>query len=252
MNPPHTPYTQRPERYRKPYDAAGRKALLAARHSATCRDRERRLLPQERPRLLRHDQRRRRAVRPHPRRSTSRASNRTRLSSLPDHGDCIGIHEEQHKNNHFEESMRVPFLVRWPGKIPPSHDKLLLSTVDIYPTLLDLAGLGDQIPPEVDGRSRAKSFLGQAEGRPTGQLYLRIPYEAPNLGRRGVRTERYTLMVENLENGQARVELYDRRHDPYQLDDLSEKRPALVAELLAQYVEPYLEASGDPWSPPAS
>ncbi|MCB1021056.1 MAG: sulfatase, partial [Acidobacteria bacterium] len=248
MNPPHTPYTQRPERYRKPYDAMPDDKLFSR--------------PDIPPAGTENGDYYRKNIRDYYAMITGvdeqfgrildaldehNLKQDTIVVFTSDHGDCIGIHEEQHKNNHFEESMRVPFLVRWPGKIPASQDKLLLSTVDIYPTLLDLAGLGDQIPPEVDGRSRAKLFLGQADGRPTGQLYLRIPYEAPQLGRRGVRTERYTLMVDKLESGQSKVELYDRRDDPYQLEDLAEKRPALVAELLAQYVQPYLDASGDPW-----
>ena len=60
-----------------------------------------------------------------------------------DHGDCLGSHEEVSKNNHFEESLRVPFLIRWPGRIPARPDDLLLSVPDIYPTVLELLNLAD-------------------------------------------------------------------------------------------------------------
>ena len=251
MNPPHTPYSQRPEKYRKPYDAM-RDGELFAR-------------PNIPPAGTKNGDYYRNNIRDYYAMITGvdeqfgRILDALEANGLEedtivvftsDHGDCIGIHEQQHKNNHFEESMRVPFLVRWPGKIPARRDELLMSTVDIYPTLLDLAGLRDEIPSQVDGESRAALWFGKADGRPTGQLYLKIPYRTPELGRRGVRTERYTLMAERLESGPGEVELYDRREDPYQMKNLAAERPPLVKELFEQYVEPYLETSGDPWKAP--
>jgi arylsulfatase A-like enzyme len=49
-----------------------------------------------------------------------------------DHGNCLGIHDQISKNNHYEESMRIPFIIRWPGKINPRQDKLLISTPDVF------------------------------------------------------------------------------------------------------------------------
>ncbi len=43
-----------------------------------------------------------------------------------DHGNCLGTHGQVSKNNHYEESMRVPFLIRWPGRIPSRRDGLLI------------------------------------------------------------------------------------------------------------------------------
>jgi arylsulfatase A-like enzyme len=164
-----------------------------------------------------------------------------------DHGNCLGSHEQVSKNVHYEESMRVPFLIRWTGTIRPRRDDLLLSTPDIYPTLLDLMGLPEEIPPEVEGTNRA-SILLEGEGpRPTSQLYLWIPYGEPALGRRGVRTHRYTLSVEKSAEGDFHHVLHDNVQDPYQLTNLADERPELVTELMEEELIPWLKRTGDPW-----
>lgn len=164
-----------------------------------------------------------------------------------DHGDCLGINGQVTKNNHYEESMRVPFLVRWPGEIPARQDPLLFSNIDIYPTLLDLLGLGDQTPAEVQGESRARLFRSGQGDRPTSQPYLKMPFQAPEQGRRGVRTERYTLMIERLEGEPGRAVLFHRQEDPYQLSDVAGERPEIVDRLVEEELKPWLERMQDPW-----
>jgi len=86
-----------------------------------------------------------------------------------DHGNCLGSHEHPTKNVHYEESMRVPFLIRWPGKIKPRRDDLLTSSPDICPTLLDLMGFAADTPTQVDGVSHASLFLRP----PNQQIHIR-------------------------------------------------------------------------------
>jgi len=164
-----------------------------------------------------------------------------------DHGNCLGSHEEVSKNVHYEESMRVPFLVRWTGKIDPRRDDLLLSTPDIFPTLLELMGLGPQIPLEVQGTSRASVLLYGSGDRPASQLYIKVPYGKPALGHRGVRTHRYTLSIEKGEEGVLSTTLHDNADDPYQLENIADARPELVRELMERELVPWLERTGDPW-----
>ena len=165
-----------------------------------------------------------------------------------DHGNCLGIHDQISKNNPYEESMRVPFLVRWPGRIAPRQDDLLLSTVDIYPTLLDLMGLGGEVPAEVQGASYAPLFLGDEMERPNSQLYLWMPFDRPALGRRGLRTERYTYVENRMPDEPASCELYDRVEDPYQMIELSPHRPELVRALSEQLAH-CLAETGERWPP---
>lgn len=143
--------------------------------------------------------------------------------------------------------MRVPFLVRWPGRIPPRHDNLLMSSPDIYPTLLDLMGLRSRIPATVEGASHAAIFQGREGKRPTSQLYMRVPVWQPPLGHRGVRTDRYTLVRHRQVGSPERITLHDRKTDPYQLRDIALDRPDLVERLTREELEPWLGRTGDPW-----
>lgn len=69
-----------------------------------------------------------------------------------DHGETMTSHStDDPKNSIWRESLNIPFLVRYPGRVPHRVDDLLLSTPDIMPTLLGLAGLGERIPASVEG-----------------------------------------------------------------------------------------------------
>lgn len=164
-----------------------------------------------------------------------------------DHGNCLGCHEQVSKNVHYEESMRVPFLIRWPGKIKPRRDDLLLSSPDICPTLLDLMGFAAKIPDGVEGRSRASILLAGRGERPESQLYIWVPLGKPALGRRGVRTSRYTLMIEKREGKPDRRVLHDNRVDPFQLTNIAETKPEVVEELFESQLKRWLKKTGDPW-----
>ena len=137
----------------------------------------------------------------------------------------------------FEESMRIPFLVRWKGKIKPRRDDLLLSTPDIYPTLLDLMGFGEAIPKQVEGVSLAKVFLTGKGERPASQLYMRANPQQPQYGPRGVRTHDWKLVAYP---GESFGELYDLGQDPDELYNLYDSPEAQTArgglyERLAQW-----------------
>ena len=164
-----------------------------------------------------------------------------------DHGDCLGIHYQRHKNNHFEEAIRVPFLIRWPGEIPVRRDDLLLSTPDIYSTLLGLMGLGAQVPSDVDGRSHAEIFRGGEGDRPAAQPYMRMIAGTPQTGVRGLRTHQHTLAIDNSPDAKSPVELYDRKQDPYQLENLAESHPEVVQDLVERHLRPWLDSCGDAW-----
>ena len=163
-----------------------------------------------------------------------------------DHGNCLGSHDVPTKNVHYEESMRVPFLIRWPGKIAPRRDDLLMSTVDIYPTLLDLMGLGENTPDQVEGASHAGLFLTGQGPRPRSQLYIWVPAGQPAYGRRGLRTHRYTLVFDKRQDQPVKTVLHDNVEDPYQLKNIAEKRPDVVKQLKVE-MDAWLRKNNDPW-----
>lgn len=65
-----------------------------------------------------------------------------------DHGELFGAHGRRAKNIFYEEAVRVPFLVRYPGKLQNGERDVCLNTVDIMPTLLSMMGMKDDIPEE--------------------------------------------------------------------------------------------------------
>ncbi len=163
-----------------------------------------------------------------------------------DHGNCLGIHNKITKNNHYEESMRVPFMIRWPGKIKPRKDDLLFSNLDLYSTLLDMMGFAGNIPKDVDSVSRAEIFLKNQGERPRSQWYMHVPYGEPQYDQRGVRTHTHTLMVEKNKDKPVKTVLHDNVNDPYQLENIAGHNPEVLKTLKAE-LENWLKKYDDPW-----
>jgi len=164
-----------------------------------------------------------------------------------DHGSCVGAHGFFGKWNPYEESVRVPFLIRWPGHITAQRDNLLLSVPDICPTLLDLCGYRDAIPGSVQGQSFARVFTGGDAPRPTSQPYYSIPYDNPAGGVRGVRCHDYKLVITASGEEGHGTALFDRTTDPYELDNLALSESALAREIAERELRPWLELTDDPW-----
>jgi arylsulfatase A-like enzyme len=164
-----------------------------------------------------------------------------------DHGNCLGIHDMISKNNYYEESMRIPLMIRWHSKIKPRHDDLLISVPDIYPTLLDLMGFPNKVPEEVEGCSFAPFIRNGIGKRPTSQLYLKIPLGKPAWGKRGIRTDRYTMNIDLMPDQPVETVLFNRDNDPFQLENIAEKSSELVQGLIENELIPWLERTKDPW-----
>jgi len=160
-----------------------------------------------------------------------------------DHGEMMGSQGRMYKNLPFEEALGVPFALRWPGRVRPGHDDLLLSPPDIMPTLLGLMGVGSLTPPRLEGENCAGAFLGEQTARPDGALYFSLDPARPTGGWRGLRTARYTYAL-NVDTHEAL--LYDNLEDPYQLQVLSSQ--ASLAGELQHLLRERLGRIGDPWA----
>lgn len=168
---------------------------------------------------------------------------------IADHGDCLGKHEQITKNNLYEESLRVPFMLYWKGHITPGIDsKCLMSYPDIYPTLLDLMGLKKDIPSVVQGRSWA-SYLRNGKGAyPTLQYFMGNIHAADSTsGFRGVRTAQYKLVYQKAEKTDSIEKfLYDIKADRFELHNLYGTKPQLTDSLRTQLVS-WLQKTKDPF-----
>lgn len=178
-----------------------------------------------------------------------------------DHGETMCSQRiDDPKNSPYAESMNVPFLVRYPGKVRPRVDDLLLSSPDIMPTLLGLCGLGNAVPKEVQGRDFAPLFFDEKAdiARPAGALYIQnvdgkkdvnglVQNYFPSA--RGIKTARYTLALyidrhtKQLKNSL----LFDDVNDPYQLHNLSLEANKEVVTQLCREMATQLKEIDDPW-----
>jgi uncharacterized sulfatase len=163
-----------------------------------------------------------------------------------DHGEMMGSHNLMYKTQYYEESLGIPFIIRWPGNIKPGRNDILFGVPDVMPTLLGLMGLGDMAPGAVEGIDQSGVFLGRPSARPTSVLYMHIDPEVPaRIGRRGLRTPRYTFVLERSEDAHRTI-LYDNEIDPYQLKNVAEKNKLLVQELTKELYD-RLDTLRDPW-----
>ena len=169
-----------------------------------------------------------------------------------DHGDMLGSQGEVKKQRPWEESIRVPFLLRWPQRFGWQGREVdaLLDTPDILPTLLSLTDI--PIPDTVEGRDFSATIEGGED--PSGGaalIYCPHPFGQflrPDGGReyRGLRTRNHTYARDL--NGPWL--LYDNEADPYQLDNLVNRASvsSIQAALEAQ-LQRKLSDRGDEFLP---
>jgi arylsulfatase A-like enzyme len=88
-------------------------------------------------------------------------TNNTFVLITSDNGYMMGSHNINGKGTWYEESVRVPAIARWPGKIKSAISvSRLISSVDVLPTFLQLAGL--PLPAGLEGVSMIPALLGQS------------------------------------------------------------------------------------------
>lgn len=128
-----------------------------------------------------------------------------------DNGLSVGQHGLFGKQNHFEHSIRVPFVIA--GKDIPEGKKTdsYAYLLDIYPTICDLIGIDK--PETVEGTSFADVIKGEKE-RSRDTLYFAYIDKI-----RSVKDDRYKLMKFTHE-GKTTTLLYDIKKDPYELANL--------------------------------
>ena len=163
-----------------------------------------------------------------------------------DHGEMMGSHNRMAKSVWYEESIGIPFIIRWPGNIEPGRDDLLLSVPDYMPTLLGLMGLSDEVPSGVEGTDYSAALVGQRVERPTSAPYLNMRDGGDEYGARGLRTHRHTFVVRRTKEAEETI-LYDNEKDRYQLENIADRNAALVLELRRE-LNGWLRRAGDEWA----
>ncbi len=162
-----------------------------------------------------------------------------------DHGDMLGSHGARLKRKPWEESIRVPGIVRHPKSPSGLQSEALFSHVDIAPTLLSLCGIA--VPEEMQGSDLSAAVLGEPGPAPDS-AYFQIfgPFLAGGVekGWRGVRTSRH--MYARTKDGPW--VLYDLENDPYELRNLAAEPEARdVLEDMEVRLRDWMQQTGDSW-----
>ena len=144
--------------------------------------------------------------------------DRTLVVVTSDHGEALGEHgEEEHGFFVYEAALRVPLIIRLPGRIPRAvRIKAVARSIDLVPTILDLAGLRGAAPAGLPGRSLVPALAApQGDGQTAAyseSLFPRIHFGWSEL--RSIRMGGWKYIQA------PRPELYDLTRDPAERNNL--------------------------------
>ena len=140
-----------------------------------------------------------------------------------DHGWHLGDYRVWGKHTIFDQSLRSVLIVKTPASKTAAVRDQVVSSIDIYPTLMELCGV--KTLPELDG----KSFAGLLK-KGKSNKWENVAYSYYNKGIT-VRNERYRL-TKYFREQQPVVELYDHKTDPYENRNVAAQHPEIVAQLM--------------------
>jgi len=152
-------------------------------------------------------------------RETGQEEN-TLIIFTSDHGEGLGCHQWTGKMMFFEGEVAVPLIVSWKGRIPAGRidRKHLVSTVDIFPTICDYAGL--RPPTKVRGQS-LRPIIENPNASWRSYVVSEIAH-TPKVGRSFmVRTTRYKYIRFAIPGGKTSEMLYDMKEDPNEMKNLA-------------------------------
>jgi arylsulfatase A-like enzyme len=179
-----------------------------------------------------------------------------------DHGEMLGSHGLRGKMIYFDESVRIPFMVKWPGHIKPGTvSDACIGTVDFLPTVLGLMGIS--CPKDVQGTNLAHCALGTPGPEPEGAFlagYSGYGQFSDGWEYRGIRTKRYTYARSLMQlrrwyggwkegddfSKEPEIFLTDNEKDPYQRNNLAGKPEYReIQEHLESLVQAHMDRTGD-------
>lgn len=167
--------------------------------------------------------------------NTSGMADNTVIVLWGDHGWHLGDHGMWCKHTNYEQAARIPLIVASPGCAAGRKTMSLVETVDLYPTLCELASL--PVRDNLDGTSF--SSILKSPNKATRESVIHVYPRGRRLGR-AIRTNRYR-MVEWKEpdaaSETADFELYDYQTDPFETNNLAAAQPETMTQLRAILAE---------------
>lgn len=138
------------------------------------------------------------------------------------------------KRSLYEGGVRMPFIVRWPQKIPAGRvdDSTVMSGVDMLPTICALAGAQSPKDWKLDGVDMSGTLKGSPTHRAKPLMWdFRYGVAGDTLNRSpmlAIRDGDWKLLMNP---DRSRVELYDIPHDPSELNNVADRHPDVVRKL---------------------
>ena len=142
-----------------------------------------------------------------------------------------------YKSALFEGGIGVPFIARWPGRIPSGKiDRTsLISAVDLLPTFCEVAGVKLPESYAPDGLSQVAALTGKGNAERQKPLFWKMNSRWPNKTQPyhwvswAIVDQKWKLMTNS---DSSYMELFDIAADPYENSDLKEEEPETVKRLL--------------------
>jgi len=166
-----------------------------------------------------------------------------------DHGEAFYEHGHwQHTVSLYDEVVHIPLIVKWPGSSRPARVKTPVSQIDIFPTMLRVAGLDSPATGAIDLSAWQSTAIGErsviselteappgcSDNRSSSSICMKLAIRVESL--------KYiaTVAEEDGELKPVRQELYDTANDPWERNDLSQIETA-VAEAFLERVRVFLQ-----------
>lgn len=132
------------------------------------------------------------------------------------------------KGSVHEGGIREPFIVSWPDKIEPdSKSDLLSAEWDFLPTITELLDLPS--PSNTQGISFLPTLFGQNDQQ---EEHPYLYWEFPGYGgQQAVRLGKWKGMIENMQDGNTDIQLYDLDKDPQEQNDVADKNSDIVKKI---------------------
>ncbi len=168
--------------------------------------------------------------------------DKTLLVITSDHGEFLGDHfTKDHPAMMFDSAIRVPLIMRYPDNIPCMKMNELASNVDILPTTLNLMGIPEAIPEDIEGidlfggKLQTRRWLMSENNNCTHQD------DTPQGGCYSLFDENYKVMLNNdplfLKQFPFDTLLLDLKLDPDELEDLHGALPGKCDSMLVRLSE---------------
>jgi arylsulfatase K len=141
-----------------------------------------------------------------------------------DHGELAMEHRQFYKMSMYEASVRVPLIVAGPGVRAGVEVETPVSLVDIYPTLMDMAGLAH--PEGLDGHSLMPELSGKRSTHPNWAI-SEFHGTSVNTGMTMLRRDDYKYVA----YAGYEAQLFNLAEDPDEVVNLVQARPEVAAEM---------------------